>query len=82
VAQVAFHFEKPVITTDVGELAAEVPDEEAGFVVPPEDPAELAAAVVRFFEEGWAEQLEDGVRRTRQRHGWDEVATAVERLAR
>lgn len=82
VAQVAFHFEKPVITTDVGELAAEVPDEEAGFVVPPEDPAELAAAVVRFFQEGWADRLEDGVRRTRQRHGWDEVATAVERLVR
>jgi len=82
VAQVAFHFERPVITTDVGELAEEVPDGEAGFVVPPQDPAQLTAAIVRFFTEEWGDQMSEGVRRIRQRHGWDEVAEAVERLAR
>ncbi len=80
VAQVAFHFERPVITTDVGELADMVPHEEAGFVVPPQDAPALAEAVNRFFEEDWAGRMNEGVRRARQRHGWDEVAEGLERL--
>ncbi len=81
VAQIAFHFERPVITTDVGGLAETVPNGEAGLVVPPEDPAALAEAVVRFFEEGLAETLAAGVRREREAASWDHVVDAVEGLA-
>lgn len=81
VAQVAFHFGRPVLTTDVGGLAETVPDGEAGLVVPPEDPAALAAAVVRFFEEGLAERLAEGVRLARARAGWAHVCEAIEALA-
>ena len=81
VAQIAFQFGRPVITTDVGGLAEAVPDGEAGLVVPPDDAAALAAAIVRFFEEGLAERLGAGVRRAREVHGWAEVCAAVEDLA-
>ena len=82
VAQIAFHFERPVITTDVGGLAEIVPDGEAGLVVPPEDPAALAAALVRFVDEGLGEKLKEGVRRARQSTSWTALAEAVEDLAR
>ena len=82
VAQIAFHFERPVITTDVGGLAEIVPDGEAGLVVPPEDPAALAAALVRFVDEGLGEKLKEGVRRARQATSWTALAEAVEDLAR
>ena len=81
VAQIAFHFGRPVITTDVGGLAEVVPDGEAGLVVPPEDPAALADALVRFVEEDLGEGLEAGVRRERERYSWDRLAEAVEALA-
>lgn len=82
VAQIAFHFERPVITTDVGGLAEIVPDGEAGLVVPPEDPAALADALVRFVEEGLGERMVEGVRRAKERTSWASVAEAVEELAR
>lgn len=80
VAQIAFHFGLPVLTTDVGGLAESIPNEEAGLIVPPEDPSALADAVVRFFvEEGLAARLAEGVRRlTRART--DDLYNAVEDL--
>jgi glycosyltransferase involved in cell wall biosynthesis len=80
VAQIAFHFGRPVVTTDVGGLAEIVPDGEAGLVVPPEDPAALAAALVRFFEEGLAARLEAGVLREREKYTWDRLYDALEEL--
>ena len=81
VAQIAFHFGRPVITTDVGGLAEIVPDGEAGLVVPPEDPAALAAALVRFVRDGLGEALAAGVRRERERYSWPPLLDAVEALA-
>ena len=81
VAQIAFHYGRPVITTDVGGLAETVPDGEAGLVVPPGDPAALAAAMVRFVEQDLGERLEAGVRRVRAAYSWDRVAESLETLA-
>lgn len=81
VAQIAFHFARPVVTTDVGGLAETVPDSEAGLVVPPEDPAALADALVRFFDDDLAEILAEGVRRERERYSWDHLLDAIEALA-
>lgn len=81
VAQLAFQFGRPVITTDVGGLAEAVPDGEAGLVVPPEDAGSLASAIVRFFDDDLAERLEAGVRRERVAYGWDPLLDAVEDLA-
>lgn len=81
VAQIAFHFERPVVTTDVGGLAEIVPDGEAGMVVPPEDPDALADALVRFVEDDLGEGMEEGVRRARQATSWAALAEAVEDLA-
>lgn len=80
VAQIAFHFGTPVITTDVGGLAEIVPDGDAGLVVPPEDPAALAAALVRFVQDGLADRLAEGVLREREHYSWDRVLDAVETL--
>lgn len=80
VAQVAFHYDKPVIVTDVGGLAEVVPHERAGLVVPPEDPRALAAAVVRFFNEEMADDLTEGVRHEKHKFSWDRLYEAVEDL--
>ncbi len=81
VAQIAFHFGRPVVTTDVGGLAETVPDGRAGLVVPPDDPAALADALVRFAQDGLGPTLEAGVAVERQRYTWSRLAEAVEDLA-
>ncbi len=78
VAQVAFHFEKPLIITDVGGLAEIVGHEEAGLVVPPEDPQAIASAVVRFFQEDLQARLSNGVQRKKRAHSWDHFCDALE----
>ena len=81
VAQIAFGYGLPVITTDVGGLAETVPDGEAGLVVPPNDPGALTDALVRFMTEDLGETLEAGARRVREAYSWSRVAEAVEALA-
>ena len=81
VAKIAYHFERPLIMTDVGGLAEMMPDGEAGLVVPPEDPEALADAVGRFFEEDLQARLTDGVRREKKKYAWTPLFEAVERFA-
>jgi len=80
VAQVAFHFEKPLIMSDVGGLAEVVGHQEAGLIVPPNDPDALSEAVIRFFEKGWRPRLTEGVRRRKQAHSWENFCEAIESM--
>lgn len=82
VAQIAFHFGRPVITTDVGGLAEIVPDGQAGLVVPPDNSDALADAIIRFFEEQMEEDLTKGVLVEREKYSWPPMCQAVEDLSR
>jgi D-inositol-3-phosphate glycosyltransferase len=81
VAQIAFHFEKPLIVTDVGGLAEVVRHERAGFVVPPANAPALADAIIRFFEEDWRDRLTAGVRSEKTKYSWDRLYDALARLS-
>ncbi|MDQ7041100.1 MAG: glycosyltransferase [Rhodothermus sp.] len=80
VVPMAFHFERPVVVTAVGGLPEVVPHEVAGFVVPPGNTAALAEAIVRFFREGWAERLTEGVRLLRVRYSWAPLCETLEQM--
>jgi D-inositol-3-phosphate glycosyltransferase len=82
VAHIAFHFGRPVVVTDVGGLAETVPHDEAGFVVPPEDPAALADTMSRFFSDAeLRERVENGASRQHGVFSWHALAEAVEDAA-
>jgi glycosyltransferase involved in cell wall biosynthesis len=81
VAQVAYHFGRPLIVTDVGGLGEVVPDGVAGLVVPPEDPPALARAIVRFFREGLETKLTEGVLHEREKYSWEPLCEAIEEMA-
>lgn len=77
VTHVAYALGVPVITTDVGGLSETVHPGETGLVVPPEDPAALAQAIVAFFEQDMGPRLREGVRALQQRHSWSVLADRV-----
>jgi D-inositol-3-phosphate glycosyltransferase len=81
IAQIAYHFDTPVIATDVGGLAEVVRDGVTGLVVPPADPVALAAAIRRFYEEQMEDRLVENVRHEKQRYSWDALVEAIETLA-
>lgn len=49
VVHLAYTFGRPVVTTEVGDLAEAVHDGENGLLVPPQDPAALAAAMLKLL---------------------------------
>lgn len=80
VAKVAYGFGKPVIVTDVGGLAEEVIDGETGYVVPPQDPGAIAAAVERFCR-GRAEQdFVAAIETLRTKFSWTPLLEALEEM--
>lgn len=79
VSQIAYHFEKPMVVTNVGGLPEIVPDGKAGFVVEP-DAQQIADAIIRFFDEGWTERLKEGVRQEKEKYGWEKMTAAINGL--
>lgn len=80
VAQTAWHFDRPVVTTDVGGLAEVVSDGVSGYVTPPGDPEALADAIVRYFEEDREAAFAEGARRERERFSWGRFLDALEAM--
>jgi glycosyltransferase involved in cell wall biosynthesis len=76
ITQVAYHFEKPMIVTNVGGLAEVVPDGRTGFVAEP-DPKSLADAIIKFFQPGSIPDLKQNILTEKEKYSWD---TFIERL--
>lgn len=76
VAQIAYHFEKPMIVTNVGGLAEIVPDGVSGYVVEP-DAAQIADKLAQFFEEDKKDHFTEGLRREKKKYSWSNMAGSV-----
>ncbi len=59
----AMGFEKPVVATRVGGIVEIVRDGETGFLVPPENPPQLADAILRLLDHPQRRQMGEAARR-------------------
>lgn len=75
IAPMAYHFERPMIATDVGGLAETIPDGISGLVCQPE-PEALAAAILRFYSMG-SETFSAGLAAEKQKYSWPAMAEAI-----
>jgi len=81
VSQVAYHFERPMLVTEVGGLAELIPAGEVGYVVPPRAAA-IAEALVDFFTHPEKQALfEAGTRRVKQQFSWPVMVAALKEVA-
>jgi glycosyltransferase involved in cell wall biosynthesis len=79
VTPLAYHFEKPMIVTNVGGLPDLVPDNKAGLVCEP-DPASVAAAIRRFYQLG-EDYFIPHLRNEKSKYSWSNLTRAVFDLA-
>lgn len=79
VTPLAYHFEKPMVVTNVGGLAALVPHEKVGLVAEP-DPSSLADAIQRYFDMGEAHFL-PWLRQEKEKYSWPKLTHAILELA-
>jgi len=69
VTQIAYHFDKPMLVTNVGGLAEIVEDEVTGYVVDP-SPEAIGNALRRYFTESKEEPFVEAVKKRKQEFSW------------
>jgi len=77
VTQIAYHFNKPMLTTNVGGLSEMVPDGKVGYVVAPEI-NEISDALLRFFYENKEEEFSENVAIEKMRFSWDILLNSID----
>jgi glycosyltransferase involved in cell wall biosynthesis len=79
VTPLAYHFEKPMIVTNVGSLPVLVPHDKVGLVTEP-DPQAIADAIDRYFELG-ENYFIPHLRREKEKYSWNKMVEAITKLA-
>lgn len=78
IVQIAYHFERPCIVTDVGGLSEVVIHGRTGYVVPPDDREGLVHGMELFLRE--RKDMTPAIREERRKYSWSAYAEALERL--
>lgn len=79
VTPLAYHFEKPMVVTNVGGLPLLVPDQKVGLVVDP-DPESIATGILRFYQLG-ENHFIPHLRIEKQKYSWANMANTITELA-
>ena len=79
VTPLAYHFEKPMIVTNVGGLPSLVPHEKAGLVVAPE-PKAIADGILRFYQLG-ENYFIPHLRVEKLKYSWANLVNTITELA-
>ncbi|HOD68725.1 MAG TPA: glycosyltransferase [Bacteroidaceae bacterium] len=80
VTQIAYHFEKPMLVTDVGGLAEIVPHGSVGYVVKP-DVDDIADALTDFFKNNRQEEFSEGILKEKKKYSWSNMTRSVRKAA-
>ena len=79
VTQVAYHFEKPMLVTDVGGLREIVPDGKVGYVVEP-TPVKIADAICDFYDNDREEFFENNIIEEKKKYEWSKMTGTIMKL--
>ncbi len=79
VTQIAYHFERPMLVTNVGGLAEIVPDNQVGYVTS-QDPEDIANAIFDFYFNNKEEQFSANTINEKERFSWSSFIDGIEDL--
>jgi len=79
VTQIAYHFEKPMLTTNVGGLSEMVPDGMVGYVVNPVV-NEISDALLRFFNENKEKEFSANAAIEKKRFSWELLLNRIDSI--
>ena len=77
VTQVAYHFELPMIVSDVGALPDLVPDGKAGFVFKSEDYEQLAHKIVQLYEDNNLQRFSRFISERKREFSWEKLVEQI-----
>lgn len=73
ISQLAYHFETPMIVTNVGGLPEIVPHEKVGYVVPPE-PHAISKAILDFYNKNKNLDFKKNIKIEKKKYSWSNFA--------
>ena len=79
VTPLAYHFEIPMIVTNVGGLAALVPDNKVGLITEP-NAASIAEKIIQFFNNGEQQYL-PFLKEEKKKYSWSKMVEAIMSIA-
>lgn len=79
VSQIAYHFETPILVTDVGGLAETVPHKKVGYVVDV-DAEKIADALVDFFAHNRYDEFSHNLKEEKKKFAWSKMTEAINTL--
>ena len=80
ITQLAYHFEKPMVVTNVGGLPELVPHHIAGYVCEP-DENHIADAIMDFYADGNMQKFNQGIMQEKKKYRWENLTRAVVELS-
>lgn len=81
VTQIAYHFNTPMLVTNVGGLPEMVPHDKVGYVTPCE-PDAISSALNSFFKENKAAYFKANILEEKKRFGWDRMVNTIITLSK
>jgi glycosyltransferase involved in cell wall biosynthesis len=79
VTQIAYHFETPILVTNVGGLPEMVPHQKVGYVTPV-NPQAIAEALTDFYKNQRELIFKKNLKVEKQKYSWDKMTTKVLKL--
>lgn len=79
VTQICYHFNKPMIVTNVGGLPEHVPDGKVGFVCEPNTES-IATAIIRFFNEDKEEYFIENIKLEKNKYSWSVLVNTIKNI--
>ncbi|MCF8307804.1 MAG: glycosyltransferase [Bacteroidales bacterium] len=79
VTQIAYHFEKPMIVTNVGGLGELIPDGKVGYVVNPDENS-IADAIYRYFKEDKEQEFVENIKEEKKKYSWTSLLDNIDQL--
>lgn len=79
ITQIAYHFERPMLVTNVGGLAEIVPDDEVGYVCNI-DVKEISDSIIDFYQNERLEEFSMNTKRYKERFSWGSLVNGIDRL--
>ena len=80
ITQIAYHFERPMLVTNVGGLAEIVPHGKVGYVVKPEADA-IADALADFIDHHHESDYHEGILQEKTKYAWSNMTAALVKVA-
>lgn len=77
IAGIAFHFDLPLIATDVGGLKEIITPYNTGMIVEKPEPKQIADAIKKYFQKGLKEEFSRNIEKFKNISSWDNFAGSI-----